>query len=92
MRNINEIRDDINEIDKEMAILFEKRMKLSKEIIDYKMHFSLPIYDQERETQIIKLNTLNVNNKELIPYYQDFIKSIMDISKKYQEQIFNNKK
>ena len=24
MRNINEIRDDINEIDKEMAILFEK--------------------------------------------------------------------
>ena len=63
-----------------------------QEIIEYKTHFSLSIYDQERENQVIELNSLNIKNEGLKSYYKEFIKSIMDISKKYQEEISNGKK
>ena len=38
MSDLNNARLKINAIDKEMAKLFEERMKVSKEVAEYKMH------------------------------------------------------
>ena len=48
MQDLKEIRTKINNIDKEMLDLFIKRMNLSKEVIEYKTKYNLPILDKER--------------------------------------------
>ena len=46
MSNLNDARQKINAIDKEMAKLFVERMKVSKEVAEYKMEHGLPIFDR----------------------------------------------
>lgn len=84
MTNLKEIRDKINDLDKEMLDLFTKRMKLSKEVMEYKIKNNLPILDQEREKEVINRNLNNLKNKELEKYYLEFITNLMNISKEYQ--------
>jgi monofunctional chorismate mutase len=84
MTNLKDIRDKINDLDKEMLDLFTKRMKLSKEVIEYKIKNNLPILDQEREKEVINKNLNNLKNKELEKYYLEFITNLMNISKEYQ--------
>jgi monofunctional chorismate mutase len=67
-----------------MLDLFTKRMKLSKEVIEYKIKNNLPILDQEREKEVINRNLNNLKNKELEKYYLEFITNLMNISKEYQ--------
>ncbi len=87
MTNLKEIRDKINDLDKEMLDLFTKRMKLSKEVIEYKIKNNLPILDQEREKEVINKNLNNLKNKELEKYYLEFITNLMNISKEYQSYL-----
>ena len=87
MTNLKDIRDKINELDKEMLELFIKRMNLSKEVIEYKLKNNLPILDEKREKEIVEKNLNNLNNKELEKYYLEFIKNLMNISKEYQNDI-----
>ena len=92
MKNINEIRKEINNIDKDMAILFQKRMELVNLVIEYKKINNLPIYDPKREEELIDKNLKCIDNENIKQYYLDFIKEIMNISKKYQDDILNKKK
>lgn len=92
MENINEIRKKINNIDKDMAILFQKRMELVNLVIEYKRNNNLHIYDPKREEELIDINLKYINDENIKQYYLDFIKEIINISKKYQEDILNKKK
>ncbi len=84
MKDLNDIRKDINEIDKEMAKLFCKRMSLSKSVAEYKKENSIPIFDENRENMVVENNLKLIENEELKPYYVNYIKSVMNISKQYQ--------
>ena len=55
---LNELRNQIDQIDKEMAVLFEKRMKIVKQIGEYKKENNLPILDKKREEEVIEKNEL----------------------------------
>ncbi len=92
MRDLNEIRSDIESIDKEMAGLFEKRMKCSVEIADYKSAKGIPIFDPEREKALIKKNEAYIDDEDIRPYYIKFMQDIMDISKLYQHKLIDEKK
>lgn len=92
MENINEIRKKINNIDKDMAILFQKRMELVNLVIEHKRNNNLHIYDPKREEELIDINLKYINDENIKQYYLDFIKEIINISKKYQEDILNKKK
>ena len=59
-------------------------MKLSKEVIEYKIKYNLPVLDKEREKEVIINNLNNLKEKDLEKYYLEFIKNLMDISKEYQ--------
>lgn len=79
----------INEIDQEMAELFCKRMAIVKEILNYKHAHNLAIFDEKREKEVIKRNSQQLSNPELIEYYISFLQSLMDISKEYQHSLLN---
>ena len=89
MKDIKDVRKEINQVDKDMAALFEKRMNLSKEIALYKKERSIAVYDEIRENEIINKNKEYIQDEEIRQYYVNFIKDTMDISKSYQEKIVN---
>ncbi len=87
---LEEVRQEINQIDEIMAELFEKRMKAVEQVIGYKLQNNLPILDSSREQIVIAKNLAYIKNDSYKPYYEDFIKNTMEISKQYQRQLSNN--
>ena len=54
MDQLQDARTQINEIDKEMAALFERRMQAARVIAEYKKERGLQIYDAKRERALIE--------------------------------------
>ncbi len=92
MNELEKNRIEINEIDKQMASLFEKRMKISKNIAEYKIKNGLDVLDKSREEEILKRNASYIEDNLYLDYYTLFLKSTMDISKKYQEKLVSGLK
>ncbi len=84
---ITEIRKKINEVDENIARLFETRMHLVKEVINYKMEHNLPIYDEKRELEVLNKNLSLIEDEEIKEYFKEFLIDMMNVSKKYQQKI-----
>ena len=56
MADMDETRKQIEEIDREMAKLFEKRMTCVESIAEYKKERGLPVYDADREKALLTKN------------------------------------
>lgn len=78
---LNELRKQIDKIDEQMAKLFEERMNLVKQVGQYKKEHNLPILDKERENFVKEKNHQYIDNKELLPLYDEFITNLMNLSK-----------
>ena len=87
MNKLEEARKIINETDKEIAALFEKRMEAAKLVAEYKAENNLPVFDQNRELELFETNAGLIENKEFLPYYLDFLKETVELSKKYQRSL-----
>lgn len=90
MQDIKTSREIINRIDAQMAELFEERMQACKEIALYKKENGLSIRDSERESQVVAKNSAYIKSGELVPYYEDFIRSTIDVSCKYQSSFMRS--
>lgn len=86
---LDQAREEINYIDREIAALFERRMKVAEKIVVYKIANDIPILDAAREAQVIKQNCELIKDKALVDFYSEFITSMMAISRKYQESILD---
>jgi 3-dehydroquinate synthase len=84
MNTLEEARQVIDEADKAIAEQFERRMNAVKQIAKYKKENNIPITDSSREKEIMKKNSLRIENAEFHPYYVTVISDIMAQSKKYQ--------
>ena len=51
---LEELREQINGIDEELLSLFTRRMSLAGQVARYKQEHGLPIFQQERERQILR--------------------------------------
>lgn len=92
MTKLDDARKKINEIDEKMAYLFEQRMAAVEDVIAYKIENNLPIFDASREKDVIARNVEKLRNEMLRPYYEEYLQSMMNISKKYQQTIVNKKR
>ena len=52
----DELRSEIDRIDREMIKLFEQRMKITAEIAEYKRANNIPVLDRAREDKVIEKN------------------------------------
>ncbi len=84
---ITEIRKKINKVDEKIASAFEERMHLVKEVINYKMEHNLQIYDEKRELEVLNKNISLIKDDELKEYFKEFLIDMMNVSKKYQQEI-----
>ncbi|MBQ8503233.1 MAG: chorismate mutase [Clostridia bacterium] len=87
MDKLIKAREIINETDKQIAALFEKRMEAVKMVAEYKKERGLPVFDSSREDLVIKNNLKNIEDDEIKEFYVPFIRSTMDISKRFQHRI-----
>ena len=92
MSDLENARKIIDEADKEIAELFIKRMDAVKTVAQYKGERGLPIFDEEREKLILKRNVERLPSDELKSYYDILLRSFMDVSKKYQENLLSGMK
>ena len=92
MDKLQDARAKINEIDKQMAELFESRMQAAKTIAEYKKERGLQIYDAKREQAVIEKNAAYINDYDIRSYYVRFLQDEMAISKQYQEHIISGVK
>ena len=89
MTELEKARKIINETDKQMAKLFEKRMDAAKMVANYKKEHGLPIDDFAREEELIKRNTALVESEEYRSYYVNFLKDTICLSKKLQHRLLD---
>jgi len=92
VNEIEQCRKEIDEIDKELINLFERRMDVVIRVANYKEENDLPIYDEERESKIIKKNVDNLKNKNYDLLARRFFLSIMELSRSLQEIIIKKHK
>lgn len=80
-------RQEIDEIDEEMAQLFVRRMQAVSRIASYKQAHGLPIFDEAREKEVIARNTARMGDETLRPFYLQYISEVMRVSRCYQERL-----
>ena len=88
--SLDKLRDEINRIDKEIHDLFIERMNVSREVAIFKQEHNLPVFQANREDEII--NKVRDNSPENLKNSSEVLfKNIMDISKcKQQQELYKN--
>ena len=84
---LEEARRIINEVDVQMAGLFEKRMRAAEDVYAYKKEMGLPILDPKREEEVLARNAALIEDPNLRTYYVDYQKHLMEVSKAYQYRL-----
>ncbi len=87
MSLLDNARKKINEVDREMARLFEERMRAVEIVAEHKKTHGLPILDKEREAAVIEKNSQFVSDKVIREYFVNFLSNNMELSKQYQFRI-----
>lgn len=82
--DLNNARIEINNLDKEIVHLLEKRFKVVLEIGKYKKENNIPVYDEQREKTVVKNCISYLNNKEFSKQIEDIYKQIMTSSKELE--------
>ena len=91
MRDITEIRAEIDKIDTELTRLFERRMTVSEEVAAYKKAKGLPTLNAQREKEVIEKACQRLSNKAFAPYTEKLYTCLMDLSKDYQKSMNTGK-
>ncbi|MBQ9961535.1 MAG: chorismate mutase [Firmicutes bacterium] len=92
MEDLKDIRKKITDIDNQMAELFKARMEQVAKVAEYKKTKGLPIFDPEREEQVVRNGANRIEDPKLKSYYVNFLKEIMELSKDYQRNILEGLK
>ena len=87
MIDLNKIRDEIDETDKGIVRLFEKRMELTEEVAKYKIETGKPVFDKEREISKLKKLRGESSNEFNAKGIQEVFQQMMSISRKRQYQL-----
>ena len=86
MDKLQQAREEIDRVDREMAQLFVRRMRAVEMVSDYKREHGLPVFDAAREDAVIAKNSLRVEDEALRPYYVEFLRDTMKASRHYQRK------
>ncbi len=89
MTDLEKARQTIDEADREIARLFEKRMQAAKIVASYKKEHGLQITDPVREKAIIERNRAWIADEDLRAYYVSFMEQTMALSRAYQLRLMD---
>ncbi|EES49803.1 prephenate dehydratase [Clostridium botulinum] len=86
MAGLDQYRNSIDEIDKKITELFEQRMDVVLKVGEYKKKNNLPIFNKNREDDVIKKNLGYLKNQDYIEETEKFFEKLMEISRQLQSR------
>ena len=87
MDALEHARAEIDEVDAQLAALFERRMAAVLLVAEYKRAHGLPIFDAAREAAVLEKAAARIHAPALRPYYKDHVQNMMDVAKQYEALI-----
>lgn len=85
--SIDETRKRIDEIDSQIASLFEERLDLMEDVRAYKKAHGLPVLDTRREEEVLARSAERVKNPAYVELYRSLQESIMTLGKMRQVEL-----
>lgn len=82
---LNELREQIDNIDKDLLELFVKRMHISSDVAEYKREKGLPVLDAARERELLA-GVARKAGEELDDYAVVLYSTILSLSRSYQHR------
>ena len=87
MNKLETARAQISAIDRQMAELFEQRMKAVELVAEHKREHGLPILDAGREQALLERNSNYIQDGVIREYYIQFLRNNMALSRDYQARL-----
>ena len=87
--DIAALRRELDEIDRELTRLFERRMEVSRRVAEYKRENNLPVLDASREEQVLCSRVEMLGDKSLEQSTRALFMEIMRLSRLAQESMLN---
>ena len=87
MSLLDDARKRINEVDAQMADLFEQRMQAVEDVIRYKVEHQMDVLDTGREKDVLKRNMGLIKQDKYKDSYLAFMEDMLKISKDYQKSV-----
>lgn len=87
MSELDYLRQSIDEIDKEIVSLFEKRMAVTQKVGEYKQSIGMPVLDRSREKQVLAGKAALVQDGKMKTGVTLLYETIMGISRRQQREI-----
>ncbi|WP_315081060.1 prephenate dehydratase [uncultured Clostridium sp.] len=86
MAELDDYRNSIDEIDQKITELFEQRMDVVLKVGEYKKKNNLPIFNKNREDEVIKKNLGYLKNQDYIEETEKFFEKLMEVSRQLQSR------
>lgn len=87
MRDLLELREEIDLVDAQITDLFERRMKISEEVARFKIENGRKVFDKEREQSKLETLSAMAHNDFNRHGVQELFSQIMAMSRKLQYQL-----
>ncbi len=87
MRDLTELRQELDALDQELVALFEKRMAISREVAAAKMQLGKPVLDASREAQVLQSRCAMLHDASLTEATEALYRQIMALSRQEQEKL-----
>ena len=87
MRDLLQLRDEIDEIDSQIVELYKRRMAIAEEVAIYKISVGKKVFDKERETAKLEKLGEKVDTPFLKHGVFELFEQIMSMSRKRQYQL-----
>ncbi|MEY8524009.1 prephenate dehydratase [bacterium 1XD8-76] len=91
MEDLWKLRGQIDEIDRNIVSLYEKRMKISEQVAEYKIETGKKVFDRQREKEKLAALTSLADNDFNRHGIAELFEQIMSISRKRQYQLLTEK-
>ncbi len=89
MRDLLEIRDEIDEVDAQIVALYARRMGLAEQVAEYKISTGKQVFDKEREDAKLQKVAGLVDTPILKSGVHELFTQIMSMSRKRQYQMLS---
>ena len=84
MRSLEECRQALDEVDRDIVRLFEARMMIARDVARYKLAHDLPVLDRSREEKVLQSRASMLTDACFDPAVRRLYECIMALSREEQ--------
>ena len=91
MASLEELRIEIDSIDKQIVDLYQRRMTVCEEVGEYKISTGKKVFDKNREREKLSRVTADVSDEFYKKGIRELFEHIMSVSRKLQYQLLTKR-